>query len=61
MYDYASILFNGICNAKCPDCIGKYSEFRNIEENLMEYPLKGLEIFFTMTFHLNHTLKMERI
>lgn len=45
MYDYASILFSGKCNSKCPTCIGKYSEFVGIPENLDLKELRGLEKF----------------
>ncbi len=45
MYDYASILFGGKCNARCPTCIGNYPEFQGIPQNLDVLNLKGLEKF----------------
>ena len=45
MHDYASILFSGKCNAKCPTCIGNYPEFRGTPKNLDIQRLKGLEQF----------------
>jgi len=44
-YDYASILFSGRCNAKCPTCIGNYPEFLGTPQNLDSPQLKGLEEF----------------
>ena len=45
MYDYASVLFSGRCNARCPTCIGKLPEFTDVPENLSLKNLKGLEEF----------------
>jgi MoaA/NifB/PqqE/SkfB family radical SAM enzyme len=45
MYNYASILFTGVCNANCPSCIGKLPEFKNFKGNLSIYPLPGMEAF----------------
>jgi len=46
MYDYASVLLNGACNANCPDCIGKRTEFRGLPDNLNTFPLRGIEKFY---------------
>ena len=45
MYDYASILFSGKCNSKCPTCVGNYPEFQGTPENLEIQQLRGLEKF----------------
>ena len=45
MYDYASILFSGKCNARCPTCIGNYPEFKGTPQNLDVRQLRGLEGF----------------
>jgi len=45
MYNYASILFTGVCNANCPSCIGKLPEFKKLKSNLLEFPLPGIEAF----------------
>lgn len=44
-YDYASILFSGKCNARCPTCIGNYPEYLGTPQNLDAQELKGLEAF----------------
>jgi len=44
-YDYASILFSGKCNARCPTCIGNYPEYLGTPQNLGVQELKGLEAF----------------
>ena len=44
-YDYASILFSGRCNARCPTCIGNLPEFLEMPQNLDSQQLRGLEKF----------------
>jgi len=51
--DYGSILFNGNCNSKCPECIGKLPQFDGLEENLKKFPLKGLDEFIDQVNLLN--------
>lgn len=45
MYNYASILFTGACNANCPSCIGKRKEFEPYGDNLSTHPLPGIDAF----------------
>ena len=45
MYNYASVLFTGVCNANCPSCIGKRKEFKDFKSNLSLYPLPGIDKF----------------
>jgi len=44
-YDYASILFSGKCNARCPTCIGNQPEYLGTPQNLNSRQLRGLEEF----------------
>lgn len=43
MYDFANILFSGVCNARCPFCIGRQIDPRLIPPNLDRYPPRGLD------------------
>lgn len=45
MYDYASILFSGKCNARCSTCVGKLPEFADVSKNLNSRNLRGLDRF----------------
>ena len=42
---FANILFSGVCNAKCPYCIGKGIRQDRQVGNLAAWPLPGLERF----------------
>ena len=64
-YDYASILFSGKCNARCPTCIGNYPEFKGTPQNLDVRQLRGLEGFLdkikeeNLEAHIIHTVHDE--
>ena len=44
-YDFANILFSGRCNFRCPHCIGHASKLQAMPDNLLTFPLKGLDQF----------------
>lgn len=46
-YTFANILFSGVCNAKCPYCIGKQIKTDFSQNNLDIFPLKNLDDFIT--------------
>ncbi|GAB4533611.1 MAG: hypothetical protein Fur0018_23080 [Anaerolineales bacterium] len=43
MYDFASILFSGPCNARCPFCIGQQVHPALTPPNLTTYPPRNLD------------------
>jgi len=45
MDKFANILFAGLCNAFCPDCIGKQVKSELSPNNLDIFPLKNLDAF----------------
>jgi MoaA/NifB/PqqE/SkfB family radical SAM enzyme len=44
-YDFANILFAGLCNARCPFCIGRQIDPRLSVNNLHEFPPRNLDCF----------------
>jgi len=45
MYAFANILLSGVCNLRCPYCIGQKQTLQAMPENLSLFPLKGLDRF----------------
>ena len=52
-YDFASLLFAGPCNARCPFCIGKLVDPRLNVDNLGIYPPRGLERWMALIWEHN--------
>ncbi len=52
-YDFASLLFAGPCNARCPFCIGKQVDPHLNTANLDTYPPRGLERWMGLIWEHN--------
>jgi len=52
-YTFANILFSGVCNAKCPYCIGKQINSDFSQNNLDLFPLKNMDEFINQVNKYN--------
>jgi MoaA/NifB/PqqE/SkfB family radical SAM enzyme len=48
IFDFANILFSGVCNARCPYCIGKRVDSRLKVDNLDLFPPHNLDAFIEL-------------
>jgi MoaA/NifB/PqqE/SkfB family radical SAM enzyme len=47
-YDFANLLFAGLCNARCPFCISNQLDAELLQDNLQVFPPRNLERFLEL-------------